>query len=105
MATSTGTGWAQLRQQARSLETQVCLFFILLLTFYPPFVLDKLQVANHATKTESLFHTYSQYASMIHLPSKPSEEELRIETQINDILEKACSVNPLESRGSKEIIQ
>jgi hypothetical protein len=79
----------------------VCLFFILLLTFYPPFVLDKLQVANHATKTESLF----QYASMIHLPSKPSEEELRIETQINDILEKACSVNPLESRGSKEIIQ
>jgi len=60
MATSTGTGWAQLRQQARSLETQ----------------------------TESLFHTYSQYASMTHLPSKPSEEELRIETQINDILEK-----------------
>jgi len=38
--------------------------------------------------TESLFHTYSQYASMTHLPSKPSEEELRIETQINDILEK-----------------
>jgi len=60
MAPSTGTGWAQLRQQARSLETQ----------------------------TESLFHTYSQYASMTHLPSKPSEEELRIETQINDILEK-----------------
>ena len=52
-----------------------------------------------------MFHTYSQYASMTHLPSKPSEEELRIETQINDILEKACSVDPLESRGSKEITQ
>jgi hypothetical protein len=64
---------------------------------------SKLQVANHATKTESLFHTYSQYASMTHLPSNPSEEELRIETQINDILEKARSVDPLESRGSEEI--
>lgn len=26
MSTSTGTGWAQLRQQARSLETQVILY-------------------------------------------------------------------------------
>ncbi|KAL1985749.1 hypothetical protein VTN96DRAFT_7371 [Rasamsonia emersonii] len=60
MATSTGTGWTQLRQQARSLETQ----------------------------TESLFHSYSQYASMSRLPPKPSEEEQRLEGQIKDLLEK-----------------
>ncbi|DAA73090.1 Golgi SNAP receptor complex member 1 [Trichophyton interdigitale] len=58
MTTSTGTGWAQLRQQARSLETQ----------------------------TESLFHSYAQYASMSQLPSKPSEDENRLEAQIQDIL-------------------
>ncbi|PCH03303.1 Golgi SNAP receptor complex, subunit 1 [Penicillium occitanis (nom. inval.)] len=60
MATSTGGGWAQLRQQARSLETQ----------------------------TETLFHTYSQYASMSQLPPKPSEEEQRVEGQIQSLLEK-----------------
>ncbi|KUL91310.1 hypothetical protein ZTR_01581 [Talaromyces verruculosus] len=60
MATSTGGGWAQLRQQARSLETQ----------------------------TETLFHTYSQYASMSQLPPKPSEEEQRVEDQIQSLLEK-----------------
>lgn len=57
---STGGGWAQLRQQARLLETQ----------------------------TESLFHTYSQYASMTNIPQKPSEEEQRTEAQLQDILEK-----------------
>ncbi|EEH21117.2 hypothetical protein PABG_03348 [Paracoccidioides brasiliensis Pb03] len=57
---STGTGWAQLRQQARSLETQ----------------------------TESLFHTYAQYASMTQLSITPSDEERKAEAQINDILER-----------------
>ncbi|KAF2088747.1 V-snare-domain-containing protein [Saccharata proteae CBS 121410] len=57
---STGGGWAQLRQQARTLETQ----------------------------TESLFHTYSQYASMSNIPQKPSEEETRTESQLRDLLEK-----------------
>jgi Golgi SNAP receptor complex protein 1 len=64
MATSTGTGWAQLRQQARSLETQ----------------------------TESLFHTYAQYASMTKLAPKPSEEEQRVESQLKDLLEKVCTL-------------
>ncbi|KAL4905885.1 hypothetical protein BDW74DRAFT_14036 [Aspergillus multicolor] len=64
MATSTGTGWTQLRQQARSLETQ----------------------------TENAFHTYSQYASMTKLPSQPSEEESRNENQIKDLLEKRESL-------------
>ncbi|GAQ41557.1 hypothetical protein AtubIFM56815_000831 [Aspergillus tubingensis] len=64
MATSTGTGWAQLRQQARSLETQ----------------------------TENLFHTYSQYASLTKLPPTPSEEEQRIESQLKDLLERRDSL-------------
>ncbi|RDW75047.1 golgi SNAP receptor complex member 1 [Coleophoma cylindrospora] len=60
MSTGTGTGWAQLRQQARSLETQ----------------------------TESLFHTYSQYAAVPNIPPKPSEDERQTESKIQDILEK-----------------
>ncbi|KAL4809608.1 hypothetical protein BDV18DRAFT_82691 [Aspergillus unguis] len=61
---SSGSGWAQLRQQARSLETQ----------------------------TENLFHTYSQYASMTKLPPQPSEDEVRNQTQIKDLLEKRESL-------------
>ncbi len=57
---STGSGWAQLRQQIRTLESQ----------------------------TESLFHTYSQYASASNLPEKPSEEQEKNETDIEELLEK-----------------
>ncbi|PGG96377.1 hypothetical protein AJ79_09617 [Helicocarpus griseus UAMH5409] len=64
MASSTGTGWAQLRQQARSLETQ----------------------------TESLFHSYAQYASLSQLPMTPSEDEQKTEAQIHDILERRDSL-------------
>ncbi|WEW61634.1 protein transport protein gos1 [Emydomyces testavorans] len=64
MASSIGSGWAQLRQQARSLETQ----------------------------TESLFHSYAQYASVSELPIKPSEEERRIEAQLKDLLERRESL-------------
>ncbi|KKK13085.1 hypothetical protein P175DRAFT_0499068 [Aspergillus ochraceoroseus IBT 24754] len=64
MAASTGTGWAQLRQQARSLESQ----------------------------TENLFHTYSQYASMAKLPASPCEDELRTESQLKDLFEKRESL-------------
>ncbi|EGE04840.1 transporter GOS1 [Trichophyton equinum CBS 127.97] len=70
MTTSTGTGWAQLRQQARSLETQ----------------------------TESLFHSYAQYASMSQLPSKPSEDENRLEAQIQDILSRRETLTSQLSR-------
>ncbi|KAJ4301852.1 protein transport protein gos1 [Kalmusia sp. IMI 367209] len=57
---STGGGWAQLRQQARGLENQ----------------------------TESLFHTYSQFAGAANIPTKPSEEEVRTESQLHELLEK-----------------
>ncbi|KAF2131707.1 V-snare-domain-containing protein [Dothidotthia symphoricarpi CBS 119687] len=57
---STGGGWAQLRQQARALEQQ----------------------------TETLFHTYSQFASTPSIPAKPSEDELRTETNLQEVLEK-----------------
>ncbi|KAJ5951006.1 uncharacterized protein N7479_009419 [Penicillium vulpinum] len=60
MATSTGSGWTQLRQQARSLETQ----------------------------TENLFHTYSQFASITKPPQSPTEEELRLESQLKGLLER-----------------
>ncbi|KAF8422078.1 snare region anchored in the vesicle membrane C-terminus-domain-containing protein [Tirmania nivea] len=52
-------GWAQLRQQARSLESQ----------------------------TESLFHSYSSLVSSS-LPLKPSDDEVRLEQQIQEILRK-----------------
>ncbi|EPS40727.1 hypothetical protein H072_5407 [Dactylellina haptotyla CBS 200.50] len=52
------TGWAQLRQQARSLETQ----------------------------TDNLFQSYSSFTSN---PSKkPSDDEIRIESQLQDLLER-----------------
>ncbi|KAK5108593.1 hypothetical protein LTR62_008169 [Meristemomyces frigidus] len=56
--------WAQVRQQARAQETQ----------------------------TETLFHTYAQYASKSDLDPKPSEDELRTEEQLNDILEKRTAL-------------
>ncbi|KAK3698479.1 protein transport protein gos1 [Vermiconidia calcicola] len=58
------SSWAQLRQQARAQETQ----------------------------TESLFHTYSQYAAQSDLPPKPSDDEQRTEEQLNDILEKRSTL-------------
>ncbi|CAG8083470.1 unnamed protein product [Penicillium salamii] len=64
MASSTGSGWTQLRQQARSLETQ----------------------------TENLFHTYSQFASVTKPPQTPTEEELRLESQLKDLLERRESL-------------
>lgn len=41
-------------------------------------------------QTESLFHTYSQFANAPNIPAKPSEEEVRTETQLQEILEKVC---------------
>ncbi|KAJ2897273.1 Golgi SNAP receptor complex member 1 [Zalerion maritima] len=52
------TSWAQLRQQARTLESQ----------------------------TESLFHTYSQFSSVSNIPPKPTPEELETESKLEEIL-------------------
>ncbi|KAF5125650.1 Golgi SNAP receptor complex member 1 [Metarhizium anisopliae] len=62
-ASASSAGWAQLRQQARSLETQ----------------------------TENLFHTYSQFSSAVNIPPKPSEEERNTEAKIEELLEKRDS--------------
>ncbi|CZT48295.1 related to SNARE protein of Golgi compartment [Rhynchosporium secalis] len=67
---STGTGWAQLRQQARSLETQ----------------------------TETLFHTYSQFAAVPNIPAKPTEDERQTETKLQDLLEQRETLNGQLSR-------
>ncbi|KAH8675841.1 vesicle transport V-SNARE protein [Xylariales sp. PMI_506] len=65
MATQTGNqGWAQLRQQARSLESQ----------------------------TETLFHTYSQFSQLSNLPPKPTLEERDTEAKLEEILQKRDAV-------------
>ncbi|KAF4512383.1 hypothetical protein G6O67_001531 [Ophiocordyceps sinensis] len=63
-APSGSGGWAQLRQQARTLETQ----------------------------TENLFHTYSQFSAAASIPPKPAEEERQAEAKIEELLEKRESV-------------
>ncbi|KAL6717930.1 protein transport protein gos1 [Lecanora helva] len=60
MSGPTGGGWAQLRQQARSLETQ----------------------------TETQFHKYSQFATAANIPAKPTEDEKQTEASIKELLEK-----------------
>ncbi|KAL8748515.1 MAG: hypothetical protein Q9184_007246 [Pyrenodesmia sp. 2 TL-2023] len=60
MSMSTGNGWVQLRQQTRSLEAQ----------------------------TDTLFHTYSRFASASNIPPRPTEEETKTESQIQELLEK-----------------
>ncbi|KAK3335555.1 hypothetical protein B0T19DRAFT_11394 [Cercophora scortea] len=64
MATSTAQGWAQLRQQARTLETQ----------------------------TETLFHTYSQLSTQSNIPAKPTEEEKNTEARLQELLDRRESV-------------
>ncbi|KFH44969.1 Golgi SNAP receptor complex member-like protein [Hapsidospora chrysogenum ATCC 11550] len=59
-APSGNAGWTQLRQQARNLESQ----------------------------TQTLFHTYSQFASAPNIPAKPSQEERETESKIEELLEK-----------------
>ncbi|KIE03114.1 Golgi SNAP receptor complex, subunit 1, partial [Metarhizium majus ARSEF 297] len=77
-ASAASAGWAQLRQQARSLETQ----------------------------TENLFHTYSQFSSAVNIPPKPSEEERNTEAKIEELLEKLArlfdSETTLTNSGVKQ---
>ncbi|RDA84447.1 hypothetical protein CP532_2152 [Ophiocordyceps camponoti-leonardi (nom. inval.)] len=61
---SGSAGWAQLRQQARTLETQ----------------------------TENLFHTYAQFSSSASIPPKPTDEERETESNIEELLEKRETV-------------
>ncbi|KOS16812.1 Golgi SNAP receptor complex member 1 [Escovopsis weberi] len=65
MSTAAGiNSWAQLRQQARSLESQ----------------------------TENLFHTYSQFSTAHHIPPKPTAEERDVESKLAEALEKRDNV-------------
>ncbi|KAL2199660.1 hypothetical protein P885DRAFT_30413 [Corynascus similis CBS 632.67] len=58
MATTAGQGWAQLRQQARSLETQ----------------------------TEASLQTYAQFSSQAAIPPKPTEEEKNAEVKRETVI-------------------
>ena len=42
----------------------------------------------HRSQTESLFSTYSQFASTSNVSPKPSEEEQKAQSQIQELLEK-----------------
>ncbi|KAI0176582.1 zinc-finger protein [Pestalotiopsis sp. IQ-011] len=65
MAAPTGNqGWAQLRQQARTLEAQ----------------------------TDTLFHTYSQFSQVSNIPPQPTAEEKETEAKIEDLLGKRDTV-------------
>ncbi|KAH6657489.1 vesicle transport V-SNARE protein [Truncatella angustata] len=64
MAATGNQGWAQLRQQARSLESQ----------------------------TDTLFHTYSQFAQLSAIPPKPTPEERETEAKLEDLLSKRETV-------------
>ncbi|KAK4099765.1 V-snare-domain-containing protein [Parathielavia hyrcaniae] len=64
MATATGQGWAQLRQQARSLESQ----------------------------TETCLQTYSQFSTQTSIPPKPTEEEKSAESKVQELLDKRETV-------------
>lgn len=46
-----------------------------------------LGMANKGGQTETLFHTYSQFSSTPNIPAKPSEEELRVESRLQEVLE------------------
>lgn len=39
-------------------------------------------------QTDTLFHTFSQFASVPNIPIKPSEDERQTESKIQEILEK-----------------
>jgi len=80
MSVTAGTGWAQLRQQARSLETQVL-----------EQALNSAEVSEtDQHQTEALFHTYSQFSSTTAVAPKPTEDEKKTEAQLEDILERVC---------------
>ncbi|KAK4237869.1 hypothetical protein C8A03DRAFT_44336 [Achaetomium macrosporum] len=64
MATTAGQGWAQLRQQARSLESQ----------------------------TETSLQTYSQFSTQTNIPAKPTEEEKNAEAKVQELLDKRETV-------------
>ncbi|KAH6854456.1 hypothetical protein B0I37DRAFT_441461 [Chaetomium sp. MPI-CAGE-AT-0009] len=64
MATTAGQGWAQLRQQARSLESQ----------------------------TEASLQTYSQFSTQTAIPPKPTEQEKNAEAKVQELLDKRETV-------------
>ncbi|KAJ4295711.1 protein transport protein gos1 [Collariella sp. IMI 366227] len=64
MATTAGQGWAQLRQQARSLESQ----------------------------TETSLQTYSQFSAQTNIPAKPTNEENNAEAKVQELLDKRETV-------------
>lgn len=59
-------------------------------TPHMPMLLDSTLISQ--SQTESLFHTYSQYASATSIPPKPTADEEKTESQIQEALEKRESL-------------
>ena len=51
-------------------------------------------ISSPGTQTESLFHTYSQFANAPDIPAKPSEDETRTDAQLQELLEKVRHAPP-----------
>jgi Golgi SNAP receptor complex protein 1 len=81
---SSSTSWSQLRQQTRSAESQVSASIHRLIG--QPRILIPIE------QTETLFHTYSQFSASSTISPKPTEEELRTESQIRELLDKRESL-------------
>ena len=85
MSSATGNGWAQLRQQTRTLESQVHHFY----AFPKCFCLG-----SNTVQTEGYFHKYSQFSQATTVPPKPTDDEQQTEAAIQDLLEKVRSSLP-----------
>lgn len=79
MSNPVGSGWSQLRQQARTFEGQVDTLFSECLMPSPN---------DEFSQTESYFHKYSQFATATTIPPKATEDERQTEASIQDLLEK-----------------
>jgi len=96
---SGNTGWTQLRQQARSLESQVWCFFS---SFpCPPRLVVRDGTSGGLTchQSETHLHSYSQLSTASNIPAKPTDQERETETKLHDVFEKVLP--PLPTKPSQ----
>lgn len=55
----------------------------------------------NSSKTETLFHTYSQYAHAGNLPAEPSADQKQTEAKINELFEKVSPTAALQARNRR----
>lgn len=55
-------------------------------------------------QTETLFQTYAQFASLTKPPQTPSEDELRTQSQLEDLLERVCHLPEMSLGANNPLI-